>query len=59
MSYPENLLLQIIGEMFVHNRLLSEELAALKGRDQNENTVVDFPTHEGHASQGSAATTEE
>jgi hypothetical protein len=55
-DYPENLLLQIIGEMFVHNRLLSEQLKALTGREENEdeNTTVDQPTHEGPTGQGSS-----
>lgn len=52
-QYPERMLLQIIGELFVHNRLLSEELDIKRelGREENENTQSDFTNNEGRASQ--------
>jgi hypothetical protein len=60
MSYPENMLLTIIGELFVHNRLLSEELEIKKEleREENENSIVDFASDEGEGSRGSTEVVE-
>jgi hypothetical protein len=52
-QYPERMLLSIIGELFVHNRLLSEELEIKRelGREENENTQLDFTNDEGQGSR--------
>lgn len=50
--YPEALLLKIIGELFVENRLMREELEikAQLEQEENENSIVDLTTNEGASS---------
>jgi hypothetical protein len=51
-NYPETLLLKIIGELFVENRLMREELEirAQLEREENENSIADFTDNEGASS---------
>jgi hypothetical protein len=51
-NYPEALLLKIIGELFVENRLMREELEirAQLEREENENSKFDKSDNQGASS---------
>lgn len=58
--YPESMLLSIIGEMFVHNRLLTEELEIKNEleREENENSTANESDDEGQGRGGSTEAVE-